>query len=113
MKPMALTRSVRILLQTTLLAACTSAVVNGQGGAAEQVRWGQTAPPPPQNLQVLPKNVARAELNATMREFTFGLGVQCNYCHVREGQGGRNDMAADDKQPKKTARVMMQMMNHA
>jgi hypothetical protein len=47
-----------------------------------------------------------------MRGFTAGLGVMCNYCHVQEGQGGRNDMASDEKQPKKTARLMMQMTAH-
>jgi len=33
--------------------------------------------------------------------------VQCNYCHVQEGRGGRNDMAADEKPTKKAARAMM------
>ena len=82
-----------------------------QGGAAPAGR-GQT-PPPPQNLQVLPKDIPREELIATMRGYTAGLGVQCNYCHVQEGRGGRNDFATDEKPPKKTARVMITMMNHA
>jgi hypothetical protein len=47
-----------------------------------------------------------------MRGYTAGLGVQCNYCHIQEGRGGRNDFATDEKQPKKTARVMITMMNH-
>ena len=47
-----------------------------------------------------------------MRGYTAGLGVQCNYCHVQEGRGGRNDFATDEKAPKKTARVMITMMNH-
>jgi len=47
-----------------------------------------------------------------MRGFTAGLGVMCNYCHVQEGQGGRNDFATDEEQPKKTARVMMTMLGH-
>src|ERR1700710_2563229 len=69
-------------------------------------------PPPPQNLQVLPKDIPRQELLQTMRGFGQGLGVQCNFCHVQEGPGGRTDMAADDKPTKKTARVMMQMTMH-
>lgn len=44
-----------------------------------------------------------------MRAFAFGLGVQCGYCHVMEPT---RDMASDDKQAKKTARVMMQMVGH-
>jgi len=42
-----------------------------------------------------------------MQAFTTSLGVQCNYCHVQEGRGGRNDMASDEKPTKKTARQMM------
>src|SRR5580765_4960396 len=84
-----------------------------QGGAAPAGAAGRgQAPPPPQNLQVLPKDIAREELIATMRGYTAGLGVQCNYCHVQEGRGGRNDFATDEKAPKKTARVMITMMNH-
>src|SRR5260221_10690161 len=79
-----------------------------QGGAAQGAagRGGQ-APPPPQNLQILPKDISREQLLGTMRGFTAGLGVQCNYCHIQEGRGGRNDFATDEKQPKKAARVMM------
>jgi hypothetical protein len=31
---------------------------------------------------------------------------------VQEGRGGRNDMAADEKPTKRTARVMLQMVAH-
>jgi hypothetical protein len=82
------------------------------GGAAPAAGGRGQAPPAPQNLQVLPKNISREELIGTMRGYTAGLGVQCNYCHVQEGRGGRNDFATDEKQPKKTARVMITMMNH-
>jgi tetratricopeptide (TPR) repeat protein len=44
---------------------------------------------------------------ATMQAFTQALGVACNYCHVQEGRGGRNDFASDEKAPKKAARGMM------
>ncbi len=70
------------------------------------------APAAPTNLQVLPKDIARADLLATMRSFTQALGVDCTYCHVREGRGGRNDMASDEKATKLTARVMMRMVDH-
>jgi hypothetical protein len=88
------------------------AQVPAQGGAAQAAGGGRggQAPPPPQNLQIMPKDVSREQLLATMRGFTAGLGVQCNYCHIQEGRGGRNDFATDEKQPKKTARVMMKMM---
>jgi hypothetical protein len=83
-----------------------------QGGAPGAAGGRGQAPPPPQNLQVLSKDISREELIATMRGYTAGLGVQCNYCHVQEGRGGRNDFATDEKAPKKTARVMITMMNH-
>jgi hypothetical protein len=74
------------------------------GGAAA---GGQRAAGPPTNLQVLPKDMSREQVLGVMQQFTASLGVQCNYCHVQEGRGGRNDMAADDKPTKKTARQMM------
>ena len=62
-----------------------------QGGAAQAGAGGRGGQPPaaPTNLQVLPKDISREELIATMRGYTAGLGVQCNYCHVQEGRGGR------------------------
>jgi hypothetical protein len=70
---------------------------------------GQRAggPPPMTNLQIFPKDAPREQVLATMQAFTQSLGVQCNYCHVFEGRGGRNDMAADEKPTKKAARGMM------
>ncbi len=62
---------------------------------------------PTTNLQILPKDMPREQLIQTMQAFSQALGVQCNYCHVFEGRGGRNDMASDEKAPKKTARQML------
>jgi hypothetical protein len=42
-----------------------------------------------------------------MQNIAAALGVQCNYCHVQEGRGGRNDMASDEKPTKKSARNML------
>lgn len=98
-------------LFTTVALAQAQAPAQGGTAQAPGGRGGQP-PPPPQNLQILPKDIPRAELLATMRAYAAGLGVMCNYCHVQEGQGGRNDMASDEKAPKKTARVMMQMTAH-
>jgi photosynthetic reaction center cytochrome c subunit len=54
---------------------------------------------PPKNLQILtPENY-----RATMTSFTQALGVQCTFCHV-QGQ-----MDSDDKEEKKTARMMLTM----
>ncbi len=64
------------------------------------------------NLKVLPKDISRAELQSTMRGFAFALNVRCEHCHV-EKTGGKKfemDFAADDKEAKKTARVMLEMV---
>ena len=70
---------------------------------------GQRAggPPPASNLQILPKDMPREQLIATMQAISASLGVACNYCHVQEGRGGRNDFASDEKQTKKAARGML------
>ena len=60
------------------------------------------------NLQVLPKDIKQDELIAMMGGFTRALGVRCNHCHV--GQPGALNYAADDKQAKRTARVMIEMV---
>ena len=98
---------------TVLLAAGLAAQAPAQapGGAGGGQGRGGAPQPPPQNLQVLPKDIPRPELNAMMGQFRQALGVECAYCHVAEGRGGRNDFAADDKAPKKTARLMIKMMS--
>ncbi len=61
------------------------------------------------NLQVLPKDTSKAELQSTMRKFAFALNVRCPYCHT-EKEDKTIDFAADDKQAKRTARIMLQMV---
>src|SRR5690349_6309844 len=75
----------------------------GRAGAAGQ-------PAGPSNLQVLPKDMPREQLIPLMQNISAALGVACNYCHVQEGRGGRNDMASDEKPMKKTAREMMRLV---
>jgi hypothetical protein len=84
-------------------------VLAGSIGAAQApAGGGQAAPPPPMtNLQIIPKDTPRPQVIATMQAFTQALGVACNYCHVQEGRGGRNDFASDEKAPTKAARGMM------
>ena len=74
-----------------------------------------------ENLQVLPKDIHRDTLTSIMRGFTAALGVRCQFCHVERaaaagggggggGGGGLNfDFQKDDKDNKRTARVMMRM----
>jgi Photosynthetic reaction centre cytochrome C subunit/Tetratricopeptide repeat len=61
------------------------------------------------NLQVFPKDIQKETLMATMRNFTFSLGVRCDYCHAETADHKMN-FASDDKDEKKTARVMLHMV---
>jgi tetratricopeptide (TPR) repeat protein len=61
------------------------------------------------NLEVLPKDIPKSELQSTMRGFAFALGVRCEHCHV-EKPGKGFEYAADDKYTKRTARVMLRMV---
>ena len=62
------------------------------------------------NLQVLSRDITRAELVPIMRSFALGLGVRCEHCHVGEGNDlSKFDFAADTKPPKEVARRMMRM----
>ena len=78
-------------------------VLAGAVGAAQAPAGGGQPPPPPPmtNLQILPKDTPRPQVIATMQAFTQSLGVACNYCHVQEGRGGRNDFASDEKATEK------------
>jgi len=77
----------------------------GPAAAQQPAAGGGQAPPAPRNLQILKPQ----EVGPAMRGFTAALGVQCGYCHVMEPA---RDLASDDKQTKKTARVMLQMVGH-
>jgi photosynthetic reaction center cytochrome c subunit len=55
------------------------------------------------NVQIL-KDVTPDQFPLVMQYIAASLGVQCNYCHVM------GDNANDDKETKKTARKMMQLV---
>ncbi len=59
------------------------------------------------NLQVWPKDTPRAQVIQTMNAFNDSLGVECTYCHVQQGSGGRIDFASDEKREKRVARQMI------
>jgi len=86
----------------------TASLVFAQAPAGQRAGGpGGQAPPPMTNLQVFPKDTPRPQVLQTMQAFTQALGVECSYCHVQEGRGGRNDLASDEKATKKAARGMM------
>src|SRR5262245_20172802 len=70
-------------------------------------------PPPPANLQVLPRSTSRREVTNVMKTYTQGLGVRCQYCHEYKGDNPDDlstfDFASDAKSEKKTSRAMMRM----
>ena len=57
-----------------------------------------------ENLQVLPQDITRDELRATMDGFTEQLDVKCSYCHVSD------DYPKDDKEHKRVARRMLKLV---
>ena len=57
--------------------------------------------PEPKNLKVL--KVPPAELMPIMRAFSAGLGVKCDFCHVK------GDFASDENPHKEIARHMITM----
>lgn len=65
------------------------------------------------NLKILPKTIAKDDLIQTMRQFSIGLGVRCNYCHaqVDSTKGNRLDFASDEKKEKGIARGMIKMVD--
>src|SRR5215467_6111461 len=63
------------------------------------------------NLKVLPKDISKHDLESTMRGFAFALGTRCDHCHTeRKAPEKGLDFAADDKDAKKTARTMLEMV---
>ena len=63
------------------------------------------------NLQFFPADIQRDVLVQRMREFSFALGVRCQYCHF--GGDGISfdgvDFASDEKPAKMKARAMLRM----
>ncbi len=60
------------------------------------------------NLQVLPKNISKADLDKTMDGFKEALGVKCNYCHVKNADD-KFVFESDEKSEKEVTRKMMRM----
>lgn len=89
-----------------------SAMVGQTGGPG--ITAQQWMPPPPTNLKVLPADIEVRALVAMMRDFTRGLGIRCQHCHVYKGDNPDDlttfDFASDEKQEKHTARAMMRMV---
>ena len=71
----------------------------------------QTQPRKPENLQHFPQDISERALIQRMREFSFALGVRCQYCHIG-GDGISFEgvvFKSDDKPAKRKARAMLRM----
>ncbi len=67
----------------------------------------------PQNLQYFPKDITREQIVQRMREFSFALGVRCEYCHAG-GPGvplDKVNFGSDEKPAKLKARAMLRMVD--
>jgi hypothetical protein len=62
------------------------------------------------NLQFFPKDISKDDLMQTMRGFSFALGVRCEHCHEGGSELNKMNFASDNKEEKRTARVMLKMV---
>lgn len=62
------------------------------------------------NLQVLPKDISRADLVMTMRTIAGALGARCTTCHVGPDNLEGMNFATDELKTKQSARAMMRMV---
>jgi len=68
---------------------------------------GPTVEQVDKNIKVL-NGMPESQLIPAMKFIAASLGVACNYCHITKD--GQLDTAADDKETKRTARVMIKMV---
>jgi tetratricopeptide (TPR) repeat protein len=59
------------------------------------------------NLKLLPEDITREELVATMREWAGALGVRCAHCHVGPDDLQGMDFATDEREAKRETREML------
>ena len=96
----------KIALVGFLILGCTTSTSTTAPAAAPVAKSTEF-----KNLQVLPQDITRDQLLATMRGFTRGLGVRCNHCHVVTATEPEEklDFPSDAKEEKRAARVMYTM----
>ena len=93
--------------------AAVSLIVASTGALAQGA--GKFPPDSVVNTKVIPKSTPVMQVIGTMRNFTFDLGVRCQFCHVgQEGQPlSQFDFASDTKRTKLVARQMMLLVAEA
>jgi hypothetical protein len=62
------------------------------------------------NLQVLPKDTDKYQLDSVMKHFNTSLGINCDFCHVQLNNAMKDwDFASDSNVNKLVARDMLKM----
>ncbi len=92
--------AIRVSVCTSLLLAILAVPISAQ------------IPDEFQNLRFLPTDISRDSLLRVMRDFSFALGVRCQYCHV--GGDGISfegvEFHNDDDHDKRKARFMLRLV---
>lgn len=60
------------------------------------------------NLKVLPTDISDEKLDSLMETYAKGLGVTCDFCHVKK-EDGKIDFSLDDNPAKDVARGMLRL----
>jgi len=96
-------KTLAVGLVSVALSAWVAVTTSAQSGTSNANSAQKTAGETFKNIQVL-KDVPAEQLFPAMQFISASLGVGCEHCHVRGA------FEKDDKDPKKAARKMMQMM---
>lgn len=93
-----------------LFFVCVCSLVLSRPAAAQAP--GRFPPDSLINVKVIPDTTPVIQVVGMMRNFSFALGVRCQFCHVgEEGMPlARFDFAKDEKRTKLVARQMMRMV---
>src|SRR5262245_27029652 len=102
MKRAVLSASVAMLFVAALLLAGVSRLGGQNAAATPATDVAKTAEQVFKNIQVM-KGTPADQLQPAMQFISNSLGVECEYCHVRD------QFDKDDKKAKQTARSMIQM----
>lgn len=100
------------LLPRMLLVPAVCSALLLMACATEAAAQNRFPPDSLRNLQVLPASTTPRQVVGIMRGFASALGVRCQYCHVGEENRPLEafDFVSDDKRTKRTARLMIQMV---
>jgi len=103
----------------TALAVASLAAAHAQQPAPQNPPASPPKPQPQQrslvpdtftNLQVLPKEIAKADLVRIMKSIAMTTERRCNFCHVATDDLSQANFASDEKETKRKARELFQFI---